>query len=92
MLYVGLLVVLVVLLALIIHVATGEDRYAKMTEEEFEAEARRVSLMGVAATELQRHIDPQHKVEYIAQRDKHVEADSAESDDRPPGPPSDKKR
>ena len=88
MIYIILLAVLVVLLLAVIRVAAGDDRYKEMSEEEFEAEARRVSMTGVAMTELQKHIDPQHKVEYLAQRDKHVEADSSESGDRPPDPPA----
>ena len=88
MAYFILLIILVALLIAIIRVAGGDDPHANMTEEEFEAEARRVSMTGVAMTELQKHIDPQHKVEYLAQRDKHVEADSSESGDRPPDPPA----
>ena len=88
MTYFILLIILVALLLAIIRVAAGNDRYKEMSEEEFEAEARRVSMTGVAMTELQKHIDPQHKVEYLAQRDKHVEADSSESGDRPPDPPA----
>ena len=88
MIYIILLAILVALLLAVIRVAAGDDRYKEMTEEEFEAEAKRVSLRGVAMTELQKHIDPQLKVEYLVQRDKHVEADSSESGDRPPEPPA----
>lgn len=87
MTYVILLIVLVVLLVAIIRVVAGSDRHAKMTEEEFEAEAKRVSMQGVALAEFQKHVDPIHKVEYLLQRDKHVEAESSESGDRPPAPP-----
>ena len=86
MVYIIMLVVLVALVIAIIRVAAGDDPHANMTEEEFEAEAKRVSMRGVAMTEFQKHIDPQHKVEYLAQRDKHVEADSSESGGRPPDP------
>jgi len=86
MTYIILLIILVALLLTIIRVAAGDDRYKEMSEEEFEAEAKRVSMTGVAMTELQKHIDPSHKVEYLAQRDKHVEADSSESGDKPPAP------
>ncbi len=87
MTYIILLIILVALLIAIIRVAAGDDRHATMTEEEFEAEAKRASMAGVAMTELQKHIDPQHKVEYLAQRDKHVEADSSDYGDRPPASP-----
>ena len=87
-------VLLLVLLALvlwgILHAVTGDDRYARMTEEEFEAEAKRVSMMGAGMVELQKHIDPLHKVEYMQQQDKKVEGEADESGDRPPegpGPP-----
>jgi hypothetical protein len=88
MIYIILLAVLVVLLLAVIRVAAGDDRYKEMSEEEFEAEARRVSMTGVAMTELQKHIDPIHKVEYLLRRDRHAEADSSESGDRPPDPPA----
>jgi len=86
MIYIIMLGIFVALLLAIIRVAAGDDRYKEMSEEEFEAEAKRVSMTGVAMTELQKHIDPQHKVEYLAQRDKHVEADSSESGDKLPAP------
>jgi len=88
MTYIILLIILVALLLTIIRVAAGDDPHATMTEEEFEAEAKRASMTGVAMTELQKHIDPSHKVEYLAQRDKHFEADSSESGDKPPAPPA----
>jgi len=62
----------------------SQDRYSKMTEEEFEAEAQRASLLGAGVVELQKHLDPLHKVEYLQQRDKHVEAEREDSGDRPP--------
>ena len=84
MTYIILLIILVALLIAILRVVARDDRHATMTEEEFEAEAKRVSMTGSVITELQKHIDPQHKVEYLAQRDKHLEADSSDSGDRPP--------
>jgi len=84
MTYIILRIILLALLIAIIRVAAGEDRYREMTGEEFEAEAKRVSMRAVTMTELQKHVDPRHKVEYLAQRDKHVEADPSDSGDRPP--------
>jgi hypothetical protein len=63
--------------------ATSGDRYANMTEEEFEAEAKRSSLLGAGVTGLQRVIDPGHRGEYVAEAKQQVEADGAESADRP---------
>ena len=67
-------------------VADG-DRYKKMTEEEFESEAKRSSRIGGAMLEVQKMVDPGHRVEYIQQREKHAEAENAEPGDPPePGP------
>ncbi|GEM_PF-3178175 len=71
------LVLLVV--AGIIFLVTGGNRYAQMTEREFEEEARRGSALGGALLEIQKVFDPKNKVEYIQQRDKHAEGDRANS-------------
>jgi hypothetical protein len=57
-----------------------------MSEEEFEAEAKRASLLGAAVMGLQKVLEPK-RVEYIMQRDKRVEGDSAEASDPPPDEP-----
>ncbi len=75
-------IVLLGVLAMIIHAAT-QDRYAKMSEEEFEAEAKRGSALGGVFLEIQNILEPQRKVEHMLQRDKKVEGDSAESGDKP---------
>lgn len=59
------------------------DRYSKMTEEEFEAEAKRASLIGAGVIGLQKIIDPSHRVEYVMEEKQRAEADGAESGDRP---------
>ncbi len=64
------------------------DRYANMTEEEFEAEARRSSPIGAAVTGLQKIIDPGHRAEYVQEQKERIEADGAESGDRPDCSPS----
>jgi hypothetical protein len=64
-------------------------RYAKMTEEEFEAEALRSSSMGAAMSAVQKIVDPSHRVEYVEQQKQRVEAEGSESGDKPtPGPAS----
>jgi hypothetical protein len=78
----GILLLLAFLWAVLSAAAANDDRYAKMTEEEFEAEAKRSSPLGAALQELQR-ITEGRKVEYMLEQDKHVEADSAESGDKP---------
>lgn len=68
--------------------ATSSDRYANMTEEEFEAEAKRASLVGAGVMGLQKAIDPGHRVEYMEEAQMRAEADGAESGDSPdPGQP-----
>jgi hypothetical protein len=59
------------------------DRYQKMTEEEYEAEAKRSSRIGGAMLEVQKIVDPGHHVEYIQQNEKRAEGESAESGDKP---------
>jgi hypothetical protein len=57
------------------------DRYAKMTEEEFEAEAKRGSRIGGALLEVQKLANPSLKVEYLRQQDKRVEGEQADTGD-----------
>jgi uncharacterized protein affecting Mg2+/Co2+ transport len=81
-------IVLVVVVYAIAKAASG-NRYANMTEEEFEAEAKRASLVGAGVIGLQKVIDPGHRVEYMEEAKQQVEADGAESGDGPdPGRPS----
>jgi uncharacterized protein affecting Mg2+/Co2+ transport len=84
---VGGFVVLVAIVWGIAKAASG-NRYANMTEEEFEAEAKRASLVGAGVMGLQKVIDPGHRVEYVEQAQQQVEADSAESGDGPETGPS----
>jgi hypothetical protein len=65
--------------------ATSGDRYAKMTEEEFEAQAKRGSRIGGALLEVQKPANPSLKVEYLHQQDKRVEGEHAKSGDDAPG-------
>lgn len=78
----------IALLIAVVRAATRPGRYSEMTEEEFQKEADRVTMRGVGVAEFQRIVDPSHKVEYLQQRDKHVEAEEEDSGDRPkPGDP-----
>ncbi len=74
---------IVVLIVYGIAKAAGGRRYSKMTEEEFETEAKRGSAMGAAIGALQKIINPAHSVEYIQEQQQRVEADGAESGDQP---------
>jgi hypothetical protein len=66
----------------IVKAASG-SRYANMTEKEFEAEAQRKSSMGNAMAELQKIVDPSHRVEYVQEEEERMEADGSESGDKP---------
>ena len=83
-----IIIVLAVVLAFallgIFHVIAGKSRYEGMTEEEFEAEARRGSPVGSALLEVQSILEPGRKMEYVLQQDKRAEGDSAELGDSPP--------
>jgi septal ring-binding cell division protein DamX len=78
---VGLLVLGLVIYGIV--KAITENSYAEMTEEEFEAEAKRSSNLGPAIMTVQKIFDPSHHVEYIQEENEREEADAAESGDRP---------
>jgi len=79
-----LLIIVVVFAALYgLAKAIRGGRYKEMSEEEFEAEAKRASRIGGALLEFQKAVDPTHKVEYAQMKQKHAEAESAESGDKP---------
>jgi hypothetical protein len=82
MIYFIALAVVALLVYAIVKAASG-DRYSKMTEEEFEAEAKRSSLLGAGVAEFQKAIDPSHRVQCIQEQEQRIEADSAESGDKP---------
>ena len=76
MAYLVTAVVLIVVIYGIVKAASS-DRYAKMTEEEFEAEARRSSLIGAAMMGIQKTVDPGHRVDYVWEEGQKIEAESA---------------
>ena len=80
--WIVLIAVIVGLGALLVGITSGDDRYARMSDEEFEKEAQRGSALGAAVMGLQKILEPQRKVETI--RQEKTEAESAESGDRPP--------
>ena len=75
-------VVLIGIVFAIVKVVSS-DRYAKMTEEEFEAEAKRSSAMGIAVAGLQKIVDPSHKIELMQEQEQRIEAEKSESGDGP---------
>jgi hypothetical protein len=79
-------VILLILIALVVAIAKAvmsKGRYDKMSEQEFNEEAKRVSMRGAGVAEFQRIVDPSHKVEYLQLRDKKVEAEETDAGDRP---------
>jgi hypothetical protein len=66
----------------IVKMASGE-RYSNLTEQEFEAEARRGSAMSGAMAEVQKIVDPNHHVEYVQEEAERMDADGSESGDKP---------
>jgi len=82
MIYFVALAVVALLVYGIMKAASG-GRYSKMTEEEFEAEAKRSSAMGAAVSGLQKVIDPSHRVEYVEEQQQRLEADGSDLGDGP---------
>ena len=74
---------IIVLIVYGIAKAVGGRHYSEMTEEEFEAEAKKGSPMGAAVSGLQKIIAPAHSAEYIQQEQQRIEAESTNSGDRP---------
>jgi len=60
-------VVVAVLIALIVTLG-GKDRHSEMTEKEFEAEAKRVSMMGAGVVELHKAFQPNRVKQIVAER------------------------
>lgn len=75
-------IVLAVILWGIVRQATG-GRYADMTEEQFEQEAKRPSLVTADMMALQKMYAPNHRAEYVQEQQERAEADSSESGDGP---------
>lgn len=74
--------ILVLIVIGIVKFASGR-RYEDMTEEEFEAEAKRGSGIGAAIGSLQKIIDSGHSTEHMVEQQQRLEADRTNSGDRP---------
>jgi hypothetical protein len=61
---------------------TSRNRYTDMTDQEFEAEAKRTSPVFGLMLAIQKLIDPSHHVEYIQRRQDNLEAGESDSGDR----------
>lgn len=69
------IVVVALVIALVVAIG-GSDRYSKMTEEEFEEEAERSSLLGAAMIGTQKLFQPS-RVQAMLEQKKRVEKDAA---------------
>jgi len=76
-------VVVAVLIALIATLG-GKDRHSEMTEEEFEAEAKRISAMGAGVMELHKAFQPTRVKQIVAERQRAKQEMNVSGD-----PPSD---
>jgi len=74
-------VVVAVLIALIVTLG-GKDRHSEMTEEEFEAEAKRVSMMGAGVVELHKAFQP-NRVKQIVEEKQRAKQEMNVSGDPP---------
>jgi hypothetical protein len=83
--------VVVAVICGIVNLASG-DRYANMTEAEFEAEAQRARALSGVLMSVQKIVNPTHKVEYSMQKDKQAEGDSSELGDSPEAGASSKRK
>lgn len=87
MMYVIGIAILVLIVIAIVKAASGR-RYEDMTEKEFEAEAKRSSVIGSAVGGLQKIIDSPHSTEHMIEQEQRLEADRTNSGDWPkPGSP-----
>lgn len=82
MVYVIALGILALIIIGITKAASGR-RYEEMTEEEFEAEAKRSSTLGAAVSGLQKIVAPEHASEHIIEQQQRIEAERTNSGDRP---------
>lgn len=71
---------LIGIVALIVHTVAGEDRYARMSEKEFEQEAEKNSLLAAGMLGLQKVLQPK-RVEYVMAEKRKNEAQPSPSGD-----------
>ena len=79
------LVVVIGLIVAFIAIFGAEDRHAKMTEEEFEEEAKRSSAIGAGVVELHKVFQPNRVKQYVEEKNR-VKEESSFSGDDPHGP------
>lgn len=75
--------IVVVLLVALVLVMGRPSRYERMTQEEFEEEAKKSSMLGAAVTGLQKVLEPS-RVEHILEEKNKLRKESTDSGDHPP--------
>jgi hypothetical protein len=76
-------VAIAVLIALVVTLG-AKDRHSEMSEEEFEAEAKRLSMLGAGVVELHKAFQPNRVKQIVAERQRAKEEFNVSGD-----PPSD---
>ena len=79
------LVIVIGLFVAFIAIFGAEDRHAKMTEEEFEEEAKRSSAIGAGVVELHKVFQPNRVKQYVEEKNR-VKQEKNISGDDPHGP------
>jgi hypothetical protein len=77
----------VVLIGVLIYVLGAPDRHETMTEEEFEEEAKKKSLVGAALIGLDKAIQP-GRTEHVMVQKSRVEKDGSTADGSPSATPA----
>ena len=77
-----LFAVVVLLLIALVVVMGSPDRYAKMSQIEFDADAERKSLLGAAMVGVEKALRPE-RAEQVLEQKKRVEKDATPSGDEP---------
>lgn len=80
--YFVLFAVVILLLIVLVAVIGSPDRYAKMSEKEFEQDAERGSLLGAAMLGVAKALRPD-RAEQVLEQKQRVEKDATPSGDAP---------
>jgi len=75
-------IVALALIGVLIYILGAPDKHAQMTEEEFEAEAKRGSMLGAAFLGVEKALRP-NQIEHVLMQKQRVEKDAAIAGDPP---------
>ena len=77
-----LFAVVILLLIALVAVMGSPDRYTKMSQKEFDADAERKSVLGAAMVGVEKALRPE-RAEQVLEQKKRVEKDATPSGDEP---------